>query len=319
MGLLDTLRRDPTVRTALAWGLLAGFLTAAYTLSLPNRYRSETLVLPKSAAVGGPLAGLSAMTGILGGSLAKIDDQAYYADIVESRWMAEKVLDAEYAFTYRSWYFGSLQTRKQTLAAFLEADTPKRRESALREVLRWLNALLDFKSGVMIISAEAPSPELAQQMVNRAVDLLDLALKTRIQTQGLRKAEYARDRLAKARLEEAQVRQALVAFAESHRNFTQSPDPGIRSRGEELSADLVLRRQVTTSLALGYEQVELDAQNTVPVLSRLDEAYLPREKTRPPRGGMVLLALIFVGAGRWFWLNRERVQARLQAGEPSSS
>jgi uncharacterized protein involved in exopolysaccharide biosynthesis len=320
MGLREVFQKDPTLKKALAWGMAAGLLTAGYTLTLPNRYKSEILVLPQTASSSGPLAALSAVTGMLGGGgLGQADPDAFYTDIVNSRWLGEKLLDTPFTFSYQAWYFGAVQARKQTLAEFLEADTPKKRESALKTVLDWTDAKKDLKTGVLTLSAEAPSPELAQELVNRTADLLDLALTTRVQTQGTAKADYARQRLAKARQEQEQARLALVAFAQSHQNFAQSPDPAIRSKGESLAADLVLRGQVTTSVALGYEQAELDARNTVPVLSRLSDAYLPATKSGPKRANLVLAAMA-IGAGLyWGWVNRARLRGSLQAIEAARS
>ena len=308
MGLRERLQKDPTLKKALAWGLVAGLLTALVTLALPNRYKSEAMVLPKSASSGSPLAALAATAALLGGGAGQIDEEAQYTDIVDSRWMAERLLDAEYAFTYKAWYFGRPQARRQTLAAFLEVETPKDRESALKTVLDWVEAKRDLKTGVLRISAEAPSPELAQQLANQVTENLNLALKTRIQTQGTAKAAYAKDRLALARQEEEQTRQDLEAFARAHVNFAQSPDPGIRSKGERLVSDLMLRRQVVTSLTLGYEQAELEARNTVPVLSRLDEAYLPIKKSGPRRVVYILLGLIFSMVGNVGWTNRNFIK-----------
>ena len=320
MGLRDLLQKDPTLKTALAWGLAAGLLTAAYTLTLPNRYKSETLVLPKSAASSGPLAALSAVTGLLGGAgLGQVDEEAQYTDIVASRWMAERLLDTEYAFTYRAWYFGTPQARRQTLAAFLGVDNPKKRESALKTVMEWVEAKRDLKTGVLRISAEAPSPELAQQLANHVTEYLNLALKTRIQTQGTAKAAYAHERLGQVRQEEEQARQDLEAFARTHVNFAQSPDPGIRSRGERLASDLLLRRQVVASLTLGVEQAELEARNTVPVLSKLDEAYLPVAKSGPKRANLVLAAIAAVAGLYYLWMNRARLRGNLQAIEAARS
>ena len=319
MSIREIFQKDPTLKKALAWGLVAGLLTAAYTLTLPNRYRSEVLVLPKSAGTSGPLAALSAVTGMLGGGLGSVEEDAFYTDIVDNRWMAERLLDTEYTFSYKPLYFGAIQARKQTLAAFLQADDTKKRESAINTVIEWVDGKRDLKTGVLRISAEAPSPELAQQLVNRTTDLLNLALKTRVQTQGSAKADYAHQRLTQARQEEDQARQGLVAFARTHQNFAMSPDPSIRSRGDELTADLLLRRQITTSVALGYEQAELDARNTVPVLSRLDEAYLPVGKSGPRRSNMVLAATAALAGLFWIWMNRARLQGGLQAIEAARS
>lgn len=320
MGLREFLQKDPTLKKAMAWGLAAGLFTAGYTLTMPNRYSSEILVLPKSAGSGGPLAALSVVTGMLGGGgLAGTEEDGYYTDIVQSRWMAKHLLDSTYTFTYKSWYFGTPQARRQTLAAFLKADTPHKRESAFKTIQAWLTATRDLKTGVLHLKVEAPSPELAQELTNRAADLLDQALKTRVQTQGTAKADYAKQRLARARQEEDQARQALVAYAEAHRNLDTSPDPAVRAQGQALTAELLLRQQITTSVALGYEQAELDARNTVPVLSRLSDAYLPATKSGPMRANLVL-AVLAIGAGLyWGWVNRTRLRGSLQAIEAARS
>ncbi|MBP1626370.1 MAG: lipopolysaccharide biosynthesis protein [Holophagaceae bacterium] len=315
MSVRDLFRKDPTLKKAIAWGLLAGVLTAAYTLTMPNRYRSEAMVLPKNASSNSPLAALAATAAMLGAGRGQTDDEAHYADIVKSRWMAERLLDTEFTFSYKSWYFGEPRVRKQTLAAFLKAGNPEKRESAAKVILDWVEAKRDLKSGVLRISAEAPSPELSQQLANRVTDLLGVALKTRIQTQGTAKAAYAKERLIQARQEEEQARQELETFARSHINFAQSPDPGVRFRGERLGVDMMLRRQVVASLTLGYEQAELEAQNTVPVLSRLDEAYLPVGKSGPRRSSIVLTIILLGGGAVWVGCNLSRIRSVLRTIE----
>jgi uncharacterized protein involved in exopolysaccharide biosynthesis len=306
MGLRELFRKDPTLKKALAWGLAAGLLTAGYTLTMPNQYTSEILVLPSNNG-GSPLSALASAAGMLGvGGLGKTDD-AYYPDILTSRWLAGKLLDSTYHFTYKGWYFGAPQHRVQTIAAFLKADTPQKRESALETVQDWLTATSDIKTGVLHIKVEAPSPELAQELTDRAADLLDEALKTRVQGGGSAKAAYAKARLAQAKEEVDRARQTLVSYAEAHRNLDQSPDPAVRAQGQALMAELALRQQIATNVALGYEQAELEARNNVPVLSRLSDAYLPAQKTKPRRSTMVLAAFFAVSAGLWLWLNRDRL------------
>ena len=320
MDLRAPFRKDPTLKRALAWGLAAGLLTAAFTLTLPNQYTSEILVLPKSAGGGGPLAAFSAATGLAGGGgLTGIMEDGYHIDIVDSRWLAERMLDTEFGFTYRTWYFGELQTRKETLAVFMKADSPRKREAACKKLHSWLAATRDLKTGVLRIRAEAPSPELAQHLANRATDLLELALKTRIQTQGTAKADYAKARLIRAQQEEDQARKALVAFTEAHRNVGVSPDPAVRAQGQELGATLALRQQITTTITLGLEQAELDARSTLPMLSRLDEAYLPANKSGPQRANLVLAAVAAVAGLYYLWMNRARLQGSIKAIEAARS
>lgn len=310
MGLCAYFQKDRTIKKALGWGLLAGVITGAYSLTLPNRYSSEILALPDNGQ--GSLSAMTALANMAG--IGKQDD-AFYTDILTSHWLAEGLVDTEYKFSYMPWYFGGTQARKQTLAAFLGARTPVERQSAIKQAMNWVSASQDLKTGVLHIKVEAPSPELAQAMTNRAADLLDDALKNRVQSQGSAKAAYAKQRLARAVLEEEQARQDLVAFAQSHQNFPVSPNPAVRSEGEKLTADLMLRRQISTTVALGYEQAELDARSTVPILSRLSNAYLPVTKSGPRRTNMVLGIFLAAAVGAWLWMNRVRLRDQLHAIE----
>lgn len=311
------LTSDPRPARILKHAFVAAVLVALGSLALPNRYRSEVLVLPRTGQSGSSLAAMAAMVGFPG--MGKSEDGAQYGEIVKSRWNAERLLDATYTFTYQPWYFAKVQSRQETLASFLKVREPKDRESALRTVQGWLKTQRDPKSGVVRIEAEVPSPELAQQVLDRAVAGLEEALKAQGWTEAAAKADYARERLQEARLQEETARQALEAYAKAHVNFAQSPDAGVRSKGERLVADLALRRQVVATLTLGYEQAELDARNTVPVLSRLAPAYRPLVKSAPSRARLVILGALLAAAATAGWLYRRWIAERLFVPEEPSS
>lgn len=312
MKLLSKTFYDPILRRAFVAALAAAFFTAILSLALPNFFRSETLVLPKVGGGAGAAAMLAATAGIpsvLG--LGRTDEESYYSEIVGSHWMAEKLLNTEFDFKYQSWYFGKPQQRRQTLQQFFEVNSVKEYDRALETLNRWVEPRRDAKTGVMKISAEAPSPELAQQLAQKTTEYLDLALKTRVRTQAGARADYARQRLQVIRAEEERIRKVFEDFAKSHINFNQSPDPGVRTKGERLVIDLTLIRQVVGNLTIAYEQAELEARNTVPVISVLDDAYLPRRKHRPGRSGLVFLSALLVGGLVWGWGNRLKITHQL--------
>jgi hypothetical protein len=286
----------------------------------PNRYRSEVMVLPPPGNSGSPLAALAATASMLGaGSLVSADEDAMVVDVVESRWMAEQLLDADYAFQVQDWLFGPTREVKTTLARFLDPNprgTPEERDRAIRTVLEWVDAKRDLKSGVIRIWAETPSRELSRQLADRATALADQALRSRLKTHGEFKAGFARDRVLQARREEARARKNVEAFARNHVNYAQSEDPQVRLQGDALVAEQALRRQVLTELMLGYEQADLEAENTTPMLNPLAPASVPLRKTGPDRARWTILAILAGALGQIAWARRRELAGKF--GRPAS-
>lgn len=311
MAFADRWRGGSGLGQAMLAGLAAGVLTAGITLALPDEYRSEVMVLPRGAAGGGPLAALAATAGLLGGGFSQVDEEAHYVDILESRWMGEKLLATEFSFAYRPWAFGRTYVCRETPAELLRVGNPVQRERALKKLGGWITANRDLKTGVLRVAVRAPSRELARQLADQAVLYLGQAVRERAQARNGAKAEYAKARLDGARAEEETARKALAGFARSHVNFEHSPDAGVRSTGERLVRDLGLRSHLVASLALAYEQAELEARTTVPVLSVLGAAHAPAEKAGPKRLLLVVLAALLGGAGAWSALNARRIREHL--------
>jgi hypothetical protein len=157
----------------------------------------------------------------------------------------------------------------------------------------------DLKTGVLALSAETRSPELSRLIVKRATALLEEFVKQRAQTRGGHKAAFAAARLAEAKAEYAQAEQLLEVFLNVNRNYQQNPDPAIHLRGDRLSADVVLRRQVVSALTLSREQALMDEKDDTPILNVLDEANLPVQKSRPSRSAWVVAVSLFTFVLAW--------------------
>ena len=307
---LPVLRRSALAATAAA--LVAG----AVTMAMPDQFRSRILVYPKGGS-GGPLAALAATAAMFGGGFGgQVEEEAHYLDIIESRWMAENLLDAVYTFDYQSWALGRHQARQESLARMLDVRTPRDREAALRWVSRAVEGRRDLKSGTITITAEAPSPQLAQQMADKVVAYLNQALRRRLQQQAADKAEVAEDLVLHARAKANEARAALEAFARNHANFFQSQDAGIRTNGERLAGELSLRQQVVASLILSFEQADLETKNHAPVLSTLAPAFLPLEKKGPARKRWILSAMVLGALGAGLWTYRRSVWSALRGPLP---
>ncbi|WP_257305604.1 hypothetical protein [Geothrix campi] len=302
-----------SLKKPLRWAFVAGLLTALISLFMPNYYKSEARLLPVDASVTGNLGSLAAAAAAFGvGIGGSGGSDANFVDILNSRWLGENLLKSEFRFQVRSWRFGSEKLHQETLYTYLDE---KNTDRALKSLDKILNATKDLKSSVITLSAETNSPELSQQIVRRATDLLNQFVIQNSRTRGSEKASFAEARLGDARKEMDQVEAAFRVFLESNRNYQMSADPAVRLRGARLEAELNLRRQLVSTLAMNREQALLDAKNDIPILNVLDPGNLPIEKSKPSRSVIVLLVTFLVGAGRWAWLNREWVRARLLADE----
>jgi len=187
----------------------------------------------------------------------------------------------------------------------MEAKNIDRATTGLRTIFQ---VSKDNKTKVITLKAETPSPELSQQIVKRATDLLNQFVVSNNRTRGSEKADYAASRLSEARHEMDLAENTLRTFLESNRNFLTSSEPAVRLKGARLEAELNLRRQLVVTLAMNREQSLLDAKNDVPILNILDQGNLPIEKSRPSRAAIVIMWSMIAGLSTWAWNNRQWIR-----------
>lgn len=305
-----TLDLIASLKKPLQWALAGGLLTALYTLSMPNYYRSEARLLPvESKGIGGNLGGLASAAAAFGVNVPGGDSSdANFVDVLNSRWLKEQLLQTEFQFHARSWRFGAEWAEKCTLYDYLKANNM---DNAVQAVSGTLSASRDLKSKVISISAETKSPELSQLIVLRAGKLLEVFLQEKGRTRGGAKAAFAEARVAEARREMDEAEDILRRFLEGNRNFQSSGDPSVRLKGSRLETEFRLRQQLVSAIAMNREQALLEEKNDIPILNVLDPANLPIEKSKPVRSLIVLAFVALTGIGAWIWLNREWVRVFL--------
>jgi uncharacterized protein involved in exopolysaccharide biosynthesis len=293
----------------MKFGFCAALAVALYTLFIPNYYRSEAQILPmESKSVGGlgQLATAAAAFGV--GMPGQDGPEGNYVDILNSRRIREGLLNTPFTFKVRNMRFGAAVQRHQTLREYLgvrDVDQGVRAVSGIMKTSR------DLKSKMITISVETKSPELSQQVVQRALVLLESFVVEKVRTRGGNKALFAEKRLEDARREYAKAEDAFKAFLDTNRNYQTSADPGVRLHGIRMEAEYKLRQQLVSSLALSLEQALMEEKNDLPVLNVLDPGNLPIEKSRPTRSTAVLLAFLLTTAGTWVWSKRAWLKAHL--------
>lgn len=294
-----------SLKIAVYTGFVAGFVS----ILLPNNYRSESRLLPMQNSSGSGLGSLAAAAAGLGVGLGIPGaSDANFVDILDSRWLGEKLLMTNFRFRTRTWWFGKESVHQESLYDYLDEPNVDR---ALKALDKTMSVTRDFKTNIILLTAETRSPELSQQILHRATELLNIFVVENARTQGSEKAAFSGARLEDARKELDKAEKAFREFLESNRNYQMSLDPEVRLRGARLEAELSLRRQLMVTLAMNREQALLDAKNDIPIINVLDPGNLPIEKSGPPRGLIVLLSMLLAGLGNWTWMYREWVRERL--------
>lgn len=300
-----------SLKRPVRWAIAASLLTAVITVFMPNYYRSEARLLPVDAKGAGSLGNLAAAAAAFGVAVPGGDgSDANFVDVVNSRWLREQLVRTEFQYHLRGWRFGSDRLRKNTLYDYLDE---KNMDRALQGLDSILSASRDLKSKVITISAETKSPELSQQIVQRAQQLLDDFNLQKTHTRGGEKAAFAEARLQEARHRQDEAESALRRFLEANRNYQTSADPGVRLQGNRLENEFRLRQQLVTTLALNREQALLEEKNDIPILNVLDPGNLPIDKSKPARSIFVLSAFLVVLFGMFGWESRQVLQYYLRA------
>lgn len=298
----------------LAHGLLAGTLASAWALLLPDLYRCEARILPDAGR--GPETGRAGVWAPTAPpalpSLREEGPTVVYADILQSRRVAEALLAAPYEYGARPWRLGRPRRVRGTLLAYLGARDPER---ALGGFRRLLTVERRPRSGLLVVAAETRSPELSLQVVRNAVEALRAALADLAREEGRCRAREVGERLEEVRVRYGREAEAFRSFQEANRSWESSPSPNLRFRGAQLREQLALWRRILENLTLNREQALLEAGNDAQALLVLDPGSLPREKSRPHRAFLAVTAAALASALSWAVTNRSTVRDLFVAKE----
>ena len=287
------LHRLAEFKTPLRNGLVAGVVVAVITLFIPDTYKSEVRILPadtRSSSGGGGMAAAAAAVGVA--IPGQDSSDAAYVDIIKSRWMQKNLIQATYRFRTRSFLLLPWTSREETLYQFFGASSM---DKAVGKLKNLVTVSRDFKTKLITVAVETPSPELSQQMAQNVTRALEGFVKEKAQTRGGNKATFTAERLREAQGDYARSEKDFKEFLDAHRNYNTSSEPGIRLTGLRLENSLKLRQQVLTTLTLNYEQALLEEKNDMPILNTLDAGDLPTEKSGPSRSLLMVSALIVAG------------------------
>lgn len=279
-------------RVALLTPLVAGAFAATYVVTLaPVRFAAAVTFVPEGSGQGRlppGLAGLADQFGIaLGGDGAH--SPKFYADVLRSDGLMRRVLLARYPFRRAN---DAAQDSVRLLDVLLprQNDPERHIDKGLRALRQRVSTRVDAQTNIVRLAVEAPEPELAASVANRFIEYLnDFNAKSR-QSQARLRRRFVEERLVIGERELRGAEEDLKTFYERNRSWAQAPQ--LVFEEGRLRREVQVRLEVHVTLMRELEMARIQEVNDTPVITVIDLATAPRERSRPKRGWFVALAVL---------------------------
>lgn len=261
-------------------------------------YRAESVISPQAASGSfSQLSGLAAQFGIGLPAVEPSQSVDYYAAVARSRDLLLQVALTEFQVEKRRF---RPDTIRGPLIDILEVsgDTDaERHANAVDYLLKHVSTSSDLAAGILTIRTTAESPELAEAINRRILELLNEFNLSKRQTLAALEKEFIEDRLQQAHRELLDAEEELESFLTKNRSYQNSPHLAFEASRLERIVDL--RQQVYATLAQAYEKARIDVVRNTPVFTVIDA---PDGSARPSfslrlvaLGAMTVVLAICIG------------------------
>lgn len=304
--------------------LAAAIVTAGISLLISPKFTATATFVPETEARGtslpGGLAGVAAQFGVSLGGSGGADSPAFYADVLKSRTLRDAILLASFADP-RS---GSAADSSSLLDLLeVEGDSEAQRlEVGRKELAKYTQIRVESETGIVAVSVETRHRTLSADVANFYIDLLNrFNLETR-QSNAEERRRFVEERVTGAGAELQEAEEAYQNFLERNRQYAGSPE--LNFQAGRLQRQVTIKQEVLTTLRRQYEEARIQEVNDTPVITVIDWAVPPDEKSSPKRRASVVLAfflggvLAVVGAFGQEFIDRARVNDQEQFEKISS-
>jgi uncharacterized protein involved in exopolysaccharide biosynthesis len=300
----------PLVRNwKLIFGTAGACAVVAAVLLLLQRpvYTAETSFTPETPNTSGLASSLVGLTGLagqlgLGDAISGGSSPEFFARLLHSREVLRATLQTEFPEP------GSPGTRRQLLD-LLEINGKTLEDRLQLGATRLTQATeteVDQATGIVILSVEMHSSELAAATANRMLELLNEFNLERRQSQSHEQRRFTGDRLREAEQGLREAERAQLRFLQNNRMYQGSPL--LEFQAEQLERTVQLKQEVFLTLTKAHEEARIAEVRDTPVLTVVDPAVPPAQRSRPRRtlgvtlafaAGTVLgIAMVYLGVFR---------------------
>jgi uncharacterized protein involved in exopolysaccharide biosynthesis len=310
-------------RLTLAFPVVAALVAAVISLVVKPQYTATASFVPEaeSEELSLPgLAGLAAQFGVAIPLGAGASSPQFYADVLESRTLRDEILSASYQDP-RSESPGDSATLLDLLKVKGKSEQ-QRLERGRKRLKKAVSISVDAETDIVRVSTETRYRQLSADVVNLYLSLLNrFNLETR-QSNAQERRRFIETSLGESENELTAAEDELKSFLERNRQFQGSPE--LKFQYDRLERRVLIKQEVFTELRRQYEEARIQEVNDTPVITVIDQAVAPEDKSSPKRKLTVVLVFIaasvigtFAALGREF-VERARDQEDREVAEFSS-
>ena len=295
LALLNVLLRRWRLITVLPF--VAAVIAAIYSLTITPMYTATTRFIPEtpssqSSGVSG-LAGMAAQLGFsLGGGASATQSPGFYAEILRSRDIVQRVLLS----TYQDPREGKSLGDSATLLDIFEIealDSTELFEKGMVEGRDMASTSVDPGTNIVELTVDAVDPVLAAAVTNRFIESLKMFNSGTRQSRARERRRFVEERVAEAETELRRREEVMKTFLEGNRTWQQSPNL-VFEQGR-LSSDIQIQREVFLTLRREYETARIEEVDETPIITVIERAFPPLLRSRPARTRFVLMVTALVG------------------------
>ena len=302
-------------RLAVGVPLVAVALALMAWVVLPPAFTAVTTFVPEGRPAGRPPdagGGIGSLAGQLGISFNADPSQSprFYASVAKSRELLERILVSQYPDP-RQEGTGSVAD-SATLLRILGVhgrDAADSLHRGVKKLRRRVSVGVDNQTYIVTLQVDSRYPALAAAVANRFVAYLnDFNTQTR-QSQARERRKFLEQRITAAEADLRTAEDDLPIFYERNHSWQQSPD--LVAAEARLRRQVNMRQEVYVTLRHQYETARMDEVNDTPVITVVDAAVTPQERSTP-LWVWVVVALVLgsmvgvLGAFGAHWMERVR-------------
>jgi uncharacterized protein involved in exopolysaccharide biosynthesis len=304
-GYSTAIQREPTVidvatvllrRWRLVVGLPATTAVLTFVISLVVRptFTATATFVPEAGKSGGLPTGLASIAGQFGLSFGADASRSprFYADVLKSRELLERVLRSGFADPRTA----AIADDSVPLLALLKIrgyDYTDSLEHGVRALRRVVATQVDNQTSMVRLSVSLRYPGLAAVVANRFIEYLNAFNTQTRQSQARERRKFVEDRIAAAERELRNAESDLRVFYERNRSWQHSPQ--LVFEEGRLRRQVDIHQEVYLTLRREYEQARIEEVNDTPVITVIDSAVPPRERSMPRPPILALLGFFLGG------------------------
>lgn len=272
-------------RRVALWSVLGLCIGLLWVILAPRVYRARAAFIPVGTNRQGPASdllrtlplGLGSILGTSGGPLASPD---LFAEMISSTRLLSDVLSSP----------ATPRSQKRLLHEFIKegSDSARSMARAVRIVRRHLRATPDHVSGIVDVTFDSPSPEIAARFLATLLDCANRLNTDLSQSQAASVRRFLETRLVEARGELEGVERALAEFRQ--RNVRYANAPILALEESRLERRLRFSESVYTTILQQFELARIDEARDTPAIVVVEPPVEPMFPLGPQGGGKIALA-----------------------------